>query len=166
MHCDSICWGKWVIQHEDGKSWWLSTGLPAGYKREHRQDNSRGRDLYFCMANKSELFAPFFHQASLIPARICKVISNMTGRLSDLIAQQCLSPSLLAALSESKPNNSHSFDMKIHLSVFLRAKEVISQMAEWCSASQKRKKKRRKVAGDGESEGSKKGKEIKSWFLV
>lgn len=35
MHSDSICWGKWVIQH-DGKRRWVSTRLPTGYKREHR----------------------------------------------------------------------------------------------------------------------------------
>lgn len=31
MLCDSICWGKWVMQQEDGESRWSSTRLLAGY---------------------------------------------------------------------------------------------------------------------------------------
>lgn len=45
-----------------------------------------------------------------------------------------------AVLSESNPNNSHSFDMKMQLSVSLGAEEIIWHAAEWCAASNTEKK--------------------------
>lgn len=59
MLCDSICWGKWVIQQEDGESRWSSTRLLAGY---NTPQTDRTTEAICVSVSDTQTFTTFIKQ--------------------------------------------------------------------------------------------------------
>lgn len=76
MHCDSICWGKWVIQDQDGSSRWSST-RPTSETGER----DTGRTAAEAAVYDSTWQSGHMPDARCIH-RACNAPTRLTGRLT------------------------------------------------------------------------------------